>query len=417
MNLYQKTNRNCPVCLHSEYTVAINFPNLPLGDNFSISSKIAQQKPSFALDLAICENCCHVFLPNVVEPDLSYMEYYFRSASSPGLERSMEVSVNHLKSLLKRSDEITIVDIGANDGSWLSKFKNRSDNTFAVEPSPSHWSELSSRGHKVFQGYFNEESVVSIKKWLGNRKLDLVTINNTLSNIDDIQNIFKLFDRIDSGQTTFSIITGYHLDQFNSEMFDYVYHEHLSYFSIQDLHRIAKRYGYLDFQVRRFPLKGGSIQFSFSKNEPNLLNIEEMQRLISWENWIIGSPQLYANKLKRDYLHYIHKIDMNLKALAGLGKKIVGYGYSHSVSTLINVTNIHKIISRLVDDDRLRQNLFIPIQGFKIEDSSTIIPEREVVLILAWQHDKIIADKLMTNFPDIQFTNPLGSLSNINLSQ
>ncbi len=408
MNTYTETNRRCPVCVSDSSQPVFEFAGIPLGDNFTDSSLEAKEQLELPLHLLLCTNCFHLFLPNVVNPDLSYLKYHFRSSTSPGLRESMRTSHQYLRSL--SGDNLRrVVDIGANDGTWLSLFGSTGAETLGVEPSPDHWTELENSNHHVYRGYFDKEAVDYIENWLDGSDLDLVTINNTLSNISDIRQTFESFRRLDTGNTLFSIITGYHFDQFHANMFDYIYHEHLSYFSVSNLMRLAQEFGFKNFDVRRFPLKGGSIQFTFSTRNHVTLASADAYRLCLWEEWIQQEPTLFATKLQRDFKTFCDKVSGHFTTLRNHKPRVVGYGYSHSVATLMRVSNIAEGLSRIVDDNTDRQGKYTPGHGFLIEAPDTIDPTLDGVFILAWQHSALIERQLKKLNGKVSFASPFGS--------
>jgi hypothetical protein len=324
----------------------------------------------------------------------------------------MRLSVKYLEALGLDQNPI-VLDIGANDGSWLSLFGNPGERTFGVEPSPAHWEELHSRGHEFHRGYFDDNSLSRIKEWLGGRRLDLISINNTISNMPNVRETFRLLNELSTENTIVSIITGYHFDQFNSLMLDYVYHEHLSYFSVTDLVRLAREFGFSSFAVRRFPLKGGSVQFICRKEVKNHLEGEEVMRLVDWEQMVRGSNVQYRDMLNSKLEILKARMFKTLEDLKSTSKRVVGYGYSHSVSSLLRLTEIEGSVARIVDDNPSRQGFYTPGKGWKIESPRTLNPQNDCVIILAWQHSRLIVQRIKELSPEIKFSTPDGSISNL----
>jgi hypothetical protein len=57
----------------------------------------------------------------------------------------------------------------------------------------------------------------------------------------------------------FSITTGYHPYQFGVNMFDYINHDHLSYFSLETLEKCLGRFDIEIVSAELNELKGGSL--------------------------------------------------------------------------------------------------------------------------------------------------------------
>lgn len=402
-------SRSCPICSSSESILLREFPDSPLGDNLCESPESSKCQPMLPMNLVICSKCYHVYLRDVVNPDLTYKSYAFKSSRSPGLKDSMKSSKAFIENNLNEKPR-TILDIGANDGTWLELFDSDDCDVFGIEPSPSHANELRSMGISCHEGYFDGMAYESVRNWLSGRKLDLITINNTFANIENLNAIMELLEKLVTEETVVSIITGYHFEQFSAGMYDYVYHEHLSYLSVKDLAFLALEHGFNDMQARTFPLKGGSVQFMFSKRKRRSVYFDEVQRKVQQEKWILEKPETYASRINDDITRRIKATQNISKILRERKSSLVGYGYAHSSSTLIYLCGLQEVLTRLVDDNELRWGLFSPGCGLEIGDPTSINPKSESVLILAWQHERRIATKLRGKHKGISFSNPLGTI-------
>lgn len=401
--------RACPICLSADSILVNEFPESPLGDNLCESAETAKQQPMLPMRLMICRKCSHIYLKDVANPDLTYKNYVFKSSRSPGLKESMKTSKQFLEINLGRKPK-NVLDIGANDGTWLSLFSSEECRVFGIEPSSTHIKELKSMGFDCYQGYFDELAVESVNDWLDGSSLDLITINNTYANIEDLNTTMHLLAKLATEETVVSIITGYHFEQFSAGMYDYVYHEHLSYLSVKDLTFLSQMHGFNDIQARTFPLKGGSLQFVFSKRKRNEVNYEEIEKRIKHEGWILEKPETYAAKVRNDITRRINVIQDVSRLLLNTKSTLVGYGYAHSSSTLIYMCELQEKIDRLVDDNDQRWGLYSPGSALQISDPSSINPKLESVLILAWQHEHRIAGYLQNSFTGLTFSNPTATI-------
>ena len=69
---------------------------------------------------------------------------------------------------------------------------------------------------------------------------DLITINNLFANIDELEEFMKSIELLLGRDGVLIIESSYLLDMINNMIFDYIYHEHLSYFSILPLRKNFK---------------------------------------------------------------------------------------------------------------------------------------------------------------------------------
>jgi len=389
------TQRNCPVCHNESWDLLHEFRSTPLGDLLSESQQSAIDKKSYPLRLVSCLLCRHIFLPDVISPDLSYSEYLFNSASSPALLDFMKDSVDWLKNEFPNLATGLVIDIGANDGSYLNLFKNLGYQCLGIEPSP-QCERMKTLGIPYINSYFNTECA---NAFLESRdqsvKTNFITVNNTIANVPELSIFFENVTRIMDAETVFLITTGYHLDQFAAGMFDYIYHEHLSYFTLNDFRTLADYSGLTIVAARKTPLKGGSIQVAFKKTaelSAGLNNI--VSNMLMWENWVLKNHGDYFQNLKINLDSHFTGNQLIERYSTNSSKKLVGYGMSHSVTTLIYQMQLESVLSFLVDDNPSRHGLFAPGTGLQVREPATLLDENCDVIILAWQHDTRIMNRL-----------------------
>lgn len=389
------TQRNCPVCNNNSWDLLHEFRSTPLGDLLSESQQVATAKKIYPLRVVSCNQCKHIFLADVILPDLSYSDYLFNSASSPALLDFMKDSVNWLRNEFPNSATGLVVDIGANDGSFLKLFKALGYQCLGIEPSP-QYKGMKDLGIPYINSYFDRECA---DKLLGSRssssRTSFITVNNTIANVPELSIFFENITRIMEPETVLSITTGYHLDQFAAGMFDYIYHEHLSYFTLGDFQTLAHQFGLTIVASRKTPLKGGSIQVAFKKmagvtaESSNVVN-----NMLMWENWVLKNNGDYFQNLKMRLSSCFTRNSLNEKYTINSPQKLVGYGMSHSVTTLIYQLQLESTLSFLVDDNPSRQGLFAPGTGLEVREPASLLDGNFDVIILAWQHDARIINRL-----------------------
>ncbi len=117
-------HRCCPICSSNSWGVVLPLAATPLGDRLSDSFEKATSLPKYKLELALCSDCGHTFLPLVVAPEESYGDYFFETSDSPGLSDSMQRLADTIWQKLAAPKTSYVLDIGSNDGTWLQHFKN-----------------------------------------------------------------------------------------------------------------------------------------------------------------------------------------------------------------------------------------------------------------------------------------------------
>ena len=383
--------RACPICSSNSWEVVLPLAATPLGDRLSDSFEKAISLPKYALELALCNDCGHTFLPQVVAPEESYSDSHFGTSDSPGLSDSIQRLVDLIWQKLAIPKTSYVLDIGSNDGTWLQYFKNKGAKVVGIEPSLRHSQEASARGIETLNGYFSVETSKQIRSQFG--VPSLITANFVTANVPDLADFFQGMHELADDTTHIAVLTGYHPDQFRVNMFDFIYHEHVSYFSCQDFINIGQRFDLELIDVQRVGLKGGSIQAIFRKKTAISQPSGEVARLAQYEHWLGIRKTEWFSKLSvrlKIAQESTHRLLSEVNA-----KKIAGYGVSHSVTTLIHQFQLVEKLSALTDDNQRRQGKYAPGSGLNVMKPSDLNRDNfDTVLIMAWQHDRLIKNRL-----------------------
>jgi hypothetical protein len=119
----------------------------------------------------------------------------------------------------------------------------------------------------------------------------------------------------------------------------------------------------------------------------------DVGRLAQYEEWVgIRTLKWFTsiNDRIRQAQNLTHKFLDQIKA-----DKIVGYGVSHSVTTLIYQFDLVDRITVLTDDNPRRQGRFAPGSGLSVISPQKVVDDKfDTVIIMAWQHDRLIKNRL-----------------------
>ena len=358
----------------------------PIGESFLEKKNInLSTNKKYPLNLMICSNCKFAQLDNIVDSDVVYKDYLYTTTSSPGLIDHFKKASSVIISKLKLKKNSKILDIGSNDGSLLSFFKKKGHDVLGVEPAgpASKLSKL--KGINTIVSFFDNDLVKKIN--LTHGKFDLILANNVFANIDDINswilNIKNLLD--DNGSFVFE--SSYLLDVVKNQVFDFIYHEHLSYFSMTSVQNLCKRHGLFLFDYDHISTKGGSIRYYISKNR----NIsKKVYKLIDKEKKF----KLFNKETYKKLKIKINVAKKNIQNFIKSKNNLIGFGASISCITLIYEFNLENKFSILVDDNKIKENKFSPGSQIKVLSPKKItITKKDIILILPWRFQKKIIKK------------------------
>ena len=254
-DVYELTE--CLACGHTELELALDLGEQPLANNFL--SKPGKNK-QYPLAVNRCQQCFHLQLTHVVDPEIIYKDYAYVSGTS-------QTYLDYMVWFAKWARECVdkwfghVLDIGCNDGSQLDAFKNIGFNTYGVDPAENLHATSTGKGHKVICGFWDKKSV----KQLEHQKFDIIVAQNAFAHNPDPVKYLRLLEPLMSKHSLFFIQTS-QADMIRNGEFDTIYHEHVNFYNIQSMDALARRGGMHLVDVIKTPIHGNSYVFVLSKH-------------------------------------------------------------------------------------------------------------------------------------------------------
>jgi 2-polyprenyl-3-methyl-5-hydroxy-6-metoxy-1,4-benzoquinol methylase len=232
---------------------------LSLGSSPPTCNMVKVGKPRvetfYPLDLLECQVCSLVQLSVIVDPaEVFPPDLPYSSGNSAELHRNFE----DLAASVEVVPDDLVVDIGANDGTLLSKFDCR---TFGVEPT--------NQAQKIegdwWQVPFSAEIAEAIRDAIGPAKV--ITACNVLAHVEDINDVLRGVDILlaDDGVL---VAENHNLASVVKGQWDAVYHEHLRYYSPSSFARTLEANGFTPKIFETIPTHGGSFRAFVYRGKP-----------------------------------------------------------------------------------------------------------------------------------------------------
>lgn len=369
------------------------FRPTPYGDTFRTSKDEAQNLTVEPLELSRCSQCFLLQLRHDTNLDAQYRDYLYFTRVTHKLTEFYRSLSKTLEFKLSLSSDDLVLDIGSNDGTFLSCFEQKTSKLLGVDPSKPACMEASKTGIEVINEYFNSSLASGILKAYGFPRL--IGCNYTLANVPDLDDFFQGLSTLMSSETQVNIITGYHLDQFQIGMFDYVGHDHLTYLTLHDFQKLCEAHGLKINYARRHEHKGGSIEVGLVKSNSSLAIEDSVSQLLQREVWL-------GSTTNSSIYTMINRVEKNreftfsyLSSLHSSGARILGTGASISTTALIHEFNIGTFFNYLYDDDQRKIGRFSPGYGIEVNSLSELPQDENLVnVLLAWQHTAKLMSRL-----------------------
>ena len=405
------TLRVCRLCNSDETEIAWSLCPAPYGDLFQKDQLSAIGLKSHSLTLMLCRNCHLLQLAEEVD---TKQIYHYQSSVTAGLKSYYQRLAQEMVNLAELNPSSLVVEVGSNDGTGLRPFQECGMRVLGIEPSHDPAKVAVGAGIPTLNEFLNDESVKKVISEVGFAQL--VCANYVAANVPSPVNFFRNIRLMLTSDGWVSIVTGYHPDQFAIGMFEYINHDHLSYFTVNSALNLAKESGLILVSAQRVEHKGGSIHLVFRTRESNAHPDESVQQLLQRETWLrvteLDAYISFADEVKLKGNEIRHELaKLNSQNLAGIGASI-------STTHLMYQFGLNDFVSALFDDDINKIGRYSPGLGLPVLGNNELSAENfETVVILAWQHSRVllqrlieinycgVAMKIMPRFDQIDFQN------------
>ena len=360
------------------------------------------------LSMVICNKCKLLQLEHNFDANEMYgSNYGYMSSLNKSMISHLKLKALGLKKRYRLKSNMKILDIGSNDGTFLSFFNNKYD-LFGCDPTISKFSKYYRKDINQIPSFFSS-------KLFENKKFDLISSISMFYDLPDPLTFAKEINSILNSNGVWHIELSYMPMMIKNRSYDTICHEHLEYYSLKSLKYLLDKANFKIINLSFNQINGGSIELDITKKKSKL---KECKHLI---NWVLESERL--NKYNEIEKHKIffkecqnHKTLLKklLLTLKKQNKKILGYGASTKGNVLLQYCNIDsKILNYIAEVNKFKFDKFTPGSNIKIiSEKEAKRRKPDYLLVLPWHFkDHIIkkeqnflknGGKMIFPLPDIE---------------
>ena len=380
------------MCGHNPLTKVISLCPTPPGNDFLTEDELGGEEQTYPLDLYFCDYCHHVQLGHVVDSKILYQKNYsYVSATSQNfVDHLQDYSIKMINRFGLESGSL-VTDIGSNDGTCLSFFKEKGLNVIGVDPAKSIANKATKIGIETVADFFSYDLAVQLRKKYGKAKF--ITSHNACAHIDDLLDVVKGVEYWLAEDGVFVLEVGYLVDVYTNIWFDTIYHEHLDYHTVAPFEKLFSRVGMEIISVERISPQGGSIRVMVQKQGGSIKRDDSVDKLIKLENELGLDKAETFSKFDNKISEAKVRLQKIIEEIKTDGKTIAGFGAPTKATTLMAHFGLDaKVLDFIVDDNPLKQGLYSPITHIPIFSAKVLYEKKpDYVLILAWN----FADPIM----------------------
>ena len=366
----------------------MSFGKMPLANGF-LNKDAFNTEYFFEMEVGFSEDLSLFQLNDHPKPEKMFNKKYpFYTGSSELMKLHFKKYADWIKSEFLKSNS-KLIEIGSNDGTFLSNFKNYDIDCVGFEPSENVALKAKKNNIKTINGFFNTYNIKTLRDYTGNT--DIICASNVICHIPDLKNLILCIDKLLSKKGFFIFEEPYMGSMFEKVSFDQVYDEHIYMFSINSIKKIFNLYNFELIDVLPQPTHGGSMRYIISrKNEHSIservikgLFVEKKNNLDNLKSCLEFKKNCEKSK---------EKIITKLKKFKKEGKEICGYAATSKSTTILNYCNLDtNFINFICDTTKEKIGKFSPGTHIPIVPVSHFhknLPD--VAYLFAWNHKKEI---------------------------
>lgn len=338
------------------------------------------------------------------EDRYNYVDYAYTSSNS-------QISRDHWSEFItsvdnrKKLNSSKVLEIGSNDGFLLGLAKAYTKNVVGIDASDYMVNMANSSGIKTIKGIFGESSEVieCLKKEYND--FDFIFANNVVNHSNNPIKFISDITRLISNDGILVFEVPYWLETIRSYRFDQIYHEHITYFSIESAEFLLNKCGLHINDVQVVDYHGGSLRIYASLNNARskamdeLLEIEKGFKLKEESTYVE-----YSNKIMKIKDNFLEKIEQkNYKCIFGIGAAakantfLTYYGFNQ------------KSMGFILDASPFKQGKITPVTKIPIVADNFVSTLNEGTgIVLAWNLGASLKTKLLRINSNLEFIDTFG---------
>jgi len=336
----------------------INFLDLgaqPLANNYLKKNELNKKEIKYRLKVGIDLDNKLVSINKPLSSKMMFNKNYpYRSSMSKTMIKSFE---DLAKIINKKFNPKKILEIGSNDGSFIKNFSKKK--TIGIEPCSNVEKITKKKGYDTYPEYWNKKTAKKILSKKG--KVDLIYSANTISHIEDLDEVFKSINILLKDNGVVILEDPSLLECLKRNTYDQFYNEHIYVFSLIGIENVLKKHNLKVCHVQNLKIHGGSNRYFIKKNN-NLAKINLSVKInrdkeIKYGLNKLSSYKAFANRVKKSKT----ALKNLFKKIKSKKKTIIGYGVTAKSTTILNYCKIgKKYISYFVDTTLDKQNKYTP---------------------------------------------------------
>ena len=377
-------------------TEIINLGNHGFADSFFPSEEYEKAASSFPLVCNLDPASGLVQLANISIAKERYgdVDYSYTSSNSSVATTHWKNLVLYLSDLINLSSA-RVLEIGSNDGYLLSLIKEHTNSIVGVDASEFMVQKSNDNGIPTICGIFGEDDSVKPKISHKYSAFDLIVANNVVNHsnmpVTFLENVAELLT--ENGLFVFEV--PYWLETIRSFRFDQIYHEHITYLTIESTQALLRQAGLKIIDVKVVDYHGGSLRVVASKKGTMSKGAESLQTTeLQFDLKDIQTYRNYMLEIEKRKARFLEKLEIEAARVKSV---VFGIGAAAKANTFLTYYGLdNNRLKFILDSSEFKQGKLTPVTRIPITSDEMV---REIDsglgIVLAWNISGNLKNQLL----------------------
>tara|TARA_Y100000816_G_scaffold117469_1_gene82380 strand:- start:12405 stop:14621 length:2217 start_codon:yes stop_codon:yes gene_type:complete len=384
----------CNICKNNNLKKVIELKNQKNTSLFPLYGE-GVNLPEYPIQLSLCENCGLIQLNQTANPDLMYKtgSYGYKSSISNTMKNHLKQYNEEIQSKKFLTKNSVVLDIGCNDGTFLKYYSNQITR-IGIDPTGDQFKDYYNNTNiKLIADYFTSDVFVEHND---NLKCDIVTSICMFYDLPEPVQFAKDIHNILSDNGIWSCEQSYLLTMLKTNSLDTICHEHLEYYCLTPVKKIADMAGFKIIDIKFNESNGGSFRIYFCKR--SCTEYDECTELIQE---ILSDEHNYNVKSVETYNTFMELCNSELKKLTDFldvikinKKRAYLYGASTKGNCILQHCNITEDTVKYAverNPDKIGRSTITGIEIISEETMRENPPD--YLVVLPWHFKKEIIER------------------------
>lgn len=326
----------CRICKNSNLKTVISLGDLIITSRFPVYGDFST--PKTPIDLCKCEECGLIqLLQTTFSSELYEYEYGYRSGISNTMRTHLKDYQKEILSKIVLNKGDIVVDIGSNDSTML-QYYSEDLIRIGVDPTGKQFKEYYGEV-KLIPNYFTLKNFREVYPY---EKCKIVSSISMFYDLPDPVQFAKDINEVLEDDGIWTCEQSYMLTMVKRNSIDTICHEHLEYYCLSQIKRIADMSNFKIIDVLFNDCNGGSFRVYFAKKSSvvHKENIELVEKIIKEEiEYGIMNDKIYEDFMK-NCNYEVDKLKTFIDNVNKNCQNIYVYGASTKGNCLLQFANI-----------------------------------------------------------------------------